>query len=71
MTALGDIRQDLIEILSMAFGPQEAARKVKEFEDLVRKRAEEGATKAVKKGIAVSAGVTLGLILLSRALRRN
>ena len=64
-----DLRSDIVQALSALLGHQRAEESVTAFENLVRKRAEEGANRVVTKGVYVNAALIIGVFLLKSLFR--
>ena len=64
-----EFRAELVSALAIVFGKAGGEARVAGFESLVRKRAEEGAARAVKRGLYVSAAIFLGPPLLGALWR--
>ena len=62
-------RAELVSALAVVYGQGGGEARVAGFEELVRKRAEEGATRAVKRGLYISAAIFLGPPLIGALWR--
>ena len=64
-----EFRAELVSALAVVYGKAGGEARVAGFENLVKKRAEEGATRAVKRGLYISAAIFLGPPVLGALFR--